>query len=287
MLGLMEEGADYNDVLKQAQDLGYAETDPTADVEGHDVRSKMVILTQLAFGVTIPKIEEIPCLGISQIDAVDFEYAKLLKCTIKLVGTAVRLSNYGTFTTHSVHKIFSCSIPLAMHDGPLSVYVTPKMVPTDHMLAMAKTNGNAVVIRSANLGTTSFLGPGAGRYETANSIVADVCRIQRNRKNIAFPEHDSDSVPSSLDWNYVSPFYIRIPFQDELGIIKRVGALAEQHSVNLYSILQTPILDKMEADVAVITDSCSYEQIRKLVQDLEKQDFCRMKPVYMPIMKEL
>ena len=97
MLGKMELGADYDEVLKEAQDLGFAEADPTADVEGHDVRAKIAILAKLAFGTTISPVESIPCRGISQVTSVDFEYAKLLGCTIKLVGTAGRLSQYGEY----------------------------------------------------------------------------------------------------------------------------------------------------------------------------------------------
>ena len=96
MLGKMEEGADYNEVLKEAQDLGFAEADPTADVEGHDVRAKICLLAKLAFGTTV-NVEDVPCRGITQITPVDFEYAKLLGCTIKLVGVAKRLPKDGTF----------------------------------------------------------------------------------------------------------------------------------------------------------------------------------------------
>ena len=95
MLGKMEDGADYNAVLKEAQDLGFAEADPTADVEGHDVRAKICLLAKLAFGSTV-KVEDVPCRGITQITPVDFEYAKLLGCTIKLVGVAKRLPKDGT-----------------------------------------------------------------------------------------------------------------------------------------------------------------------------------------------
>jgi len=95
MLGKMEAGADYDEVLKEAQDLGFAEADPTADVEGHDVRAKICLLAKLAFGTTV-SVDDIPCRGITQITPVDFEYAKLLGCTIKLVGTAKRLPKDGT-----------------------------------------------------------------------------------------------------------------------------------------------------------------------------------------------
>ena len=113
-----KQGADYDEVLKEAQDLGYAEADPTADVEGHDVRAKIAILAKLAFGTTV-EVETIPCMGITNISVVDFEYAKSMGCTIKLVGSAVRQSEFGE------------------HDGALSVYVSPKLVPNGHLLASA------------------------------------------------------------------------------------------------------------------------------------------------------
>jgi homoserine dehydrogenase len=99
MLGKMEEGANYDEVLKEAQDLGFAEADPTADVEGHDVRAKICLLAKLAFGTTVG-VDDVPCRGITQITPVDFEYAKLLGCTIKLVGVAKRLPKDGTFFIH-------------------------------------------------------------------------------------------------------------------------------------------------------------------------------------------
>lgn len=105
MLGKMEEGADYDGVLKEAQDLGYAESDPTADVEGHDVRAKICLLAKLGFGTTV-KVEDVPCRGISQVSSVDFEYAKLLGCTIKLVGVAKRLPKDGKFNTSiCIHRL--------------------------------------------------------------------------------------------------------------------------------------------------------------------------------------
>lgn len=117
MLGKMEEGADYDEVLKEAQDLGFAEADPTADVEGHDVRAKIAILAKLAFGTTIA-VESIPCRGISSVTAVDFEYAKSLGCTIKLVGTAARMSQYGTSFVCSI--LFPFCLPARLNSTQLN-----------------------------------------------------------------------------------------------------------------------------------------------------------------------
>ena len=266
MLGKMEEGADYDVVLKEAQDLGYAEADPTADVEGHDVRAKIAILAKLAFGTTVP-VESIPCRGISQLASIDFEYARLLDCTIKLVGTAVRQSQFGE------------------HDGALSVYVAPKVVPKSHLLASARGCGNAVVVDSANLGIASYAGPGAGRYPTAHSVVADICRIASGATSAdPFPLRSSASM--EIDHDFSSPFYVRISFQDGLGIIRRVGELAERYGISIHSVLQNPISDRMMADFVVTTEMCRLSQVEAMCQDIEKEDFVHASPLYMPLLNE-
>lgn len=264
MLGKMEEGWDYEEVLKEAQDLGYAEEDPTADVEGYDVRAKIAILAKLAYGTTVP-VETIPCTGITQISSVDFEYAKLLGCTIKLVGTAERLSQYGE------------------HDGALSVYVAPKVVPTKHLLASSHGSGNTITVKSANMGISSYTGPGAGRFPTANSVVADICRIaSKNSFKDPFPLSSN----IEIDNDYTSAFYIRISFQDELGIIRRVGELAEMYGIGIESVLQNPIKDRMMADFVVTTEECKVSQVKAMCEDIGQEDFARCVPLYMPMLSE-
>jgi homoserine dehydrogenase len=264
MLGKMEEGAAYDSVLKEAQDLGYAEADPTADVEGHDVRAKIAILAKLAFGTTVP-VDSIPCRGITEIQTVDFDYARSMGCTIKLVGTAARLSEYGE------------------HDGAVSVYVTPKIVPLSHLLASARGSGNAVAVSSANMGCTSYTGPGAGRFPTANSVVSDICRVA-TKSVIGDPFPLQSNIP--LDNNYTAAFYIRVSFQDELGIIRRVGELAELHGVSINSVLQNPIKDRLMADFVITTEECKVLQVAALCADIAKQDFAHSEPLYMPLLIE-
>ena len=263
MLGKMEEGVDYDEALKEAQELGFAEADPTADVEGHDVRAKIAILAKLAFGTTV-NVDSIPCMGITDLSSVDFEYAKLLGCTIKLIGTAERLSDFGE------------------HDGDLSVYVAPKLVPIPHLLSTTRGAGNAVAIISANLGITSYTGPGAGRFPTANSVVSDICRV-------AFGGACSDPFPLTsnieIDNDYASAFYIRITFHDELGIIRRVGELAEINGVSICSVLQNPIKDRMSADFVITTEECKFSQVQQMCEDIGAQDFAHNVPIFMPMLQ--
>mmetsp|Transcript_19 Transcript_19/g.28 ORF Transcript_19/g.28 Transcript_19/m.28 type:complete len:448 (+) Transcript_19:56-1399(+) len=264
MLGKMEAGTDYDEVLKEAQALGYAEADPTADVEGHDVRAKIAIIAKLAFGTTVP-VDSIPCKGITEISSVDFEYAKLLGCTIKLVGTAARLSEFSE------------------HDGALSVSVAPKVVPLSHLLASARGAGNAVTVKSANLGTTSYTGPGAGRFPTANSVVADICRVASGLVG-------SDPFPLEskidIDNDYTSAFYIRVSFQDELGIIRKIGELAELSGVSICSVLQNPIKDRMMADFVITTEECKVSQIEALCKKIGNEPFAHREPIFMPMLSE-
>jgi homoserine dehydrogenase len=264
MLEKMEAGIHFEEVLKEAQELGFAEADPTADIEGYDARAKICLLAKLAFGVTVPFLD-VPCRGISTLEEVDFEYAKVLGCTIKLVGTAQRL--------HEARE----------WDGPLCVYVSPVMIPTKHVLGGITSNGNAVAVTSSNMGTCSYLGPGAGRFPTANSIIADVCRLADGPVSPPFPLQSN----LELDYDFFSIFYIRIPFQDGLGIIKRVGELAEQYGVSIHSILQNPIRDRMSADFCVTTEECKVSQIEELCEAINQQvDFCRAPCMFMPLMIE-
>lgn len=274
MLGKMEEGADYDAVLREAQELGFAEADPSADVEGYDVRAKIAILAKLAFGVSVP-IDTIPCMGITNVSVVDFAYAKSMGCTIKLVGTAVRKSRFGE------------------HDGALSVYVSPKLVPDDHLLASATGCGNALVVRSANLGLASYGGPGAGRYPTANSVVADIMRVANGTCPIApFPPSASSSSSTAddgddeIDNDYESAFYVRVSFRDGLGIVRIIGELAESQGVSIHSILQRPITDRMAADTVVTTESCKLSQVEALCELIGREEFALCTPVFMPMIPE-
>jgi homoserine dehydrogenase len=185
----------YADVLVEAQQLGYAEADPTADVEGHDVRAKIALLAQLAFGQTMEQ-SNIPCVGITKVTKDDFAAgARGLGInhngpgfTIKLIGTA------------------------AVDQDKLSVYVTPMMTcrATFPGLAYVSGPGNSVVV-SSDASVCTFAGPGAGRYPTAHSVVADLVRLAKNQASAYEPFGivlDADS-KYSAEPDYRGQFYLR------------------------------------------------------------------------------
>eukprot|EP00903_Cladosiphon_okamuranus_P008721 g8353.t1 len=258
MLSKMEsEGADYGEVLKEAQDLGYAEADPTADVEGFDVQAKIALLTKLAFGATVPS-ESIQCKGISSLTSVDFEYAKMMRSTIKLLGTAM-LSDDG---------------------AKLSVFVSPVLVPLKHPIASARGPGNIVSVDSKNMGTASFAGPGAGRYPTANSVVNDIVRLGTGKVGSPFP-FDKEW---ELETDFTAGFYLRITCQDDLGIIKRVGELAAENGVSIHAILQNPIEDVANVDFVVTTDPCKQSQVDLLSKCIGEEKWAKGVPLVMSLL---
>jgi len=272
MLTKMEsEGADYGAVLKEAQDLGYAEADPTADVEGHDVRAKIAILARLVFGRDVP-YTGIPCKGISQITSTDFVYAKQLSSTIKLVGTAQRAEG-----------------------GKLAVFVAPVVVPLTHPLASCRLATNMVEVSSENQGSTSFVGPGAGRFPTANSVVNDILRVCRGTTGAPFPitAGTAGGEPKvkrarvemlELEDDYTAKFFVRIKITDGLGIIRVVGELAEKNGVSINAVLQTPITDPSDVDFVVTTDACKASQVGAFVDAVAEQSFTKAKPEFMSIL---
>jgi homoserine dehydrogenase len=257
----------YADVLREAQDLGYAEADPTADVEGHDVRAKIAILAKLAFGVTVP-MDKIPCTGISQITSIDFAAAKANhRCTIKLIGTAAR----GSTTT-----------TVGSNPSGVCVYVTPTLVPLTNQLANVHGCGNCVTVTSKNMGQCTYAGPGAGRYPTANSIVADIYRAAAHAlPTVAFPIPNSclGSDLTVVD-DYVACFFIRIPCQTPVSFAA-LGAIAEECGLALASI------EEQDGSQLTLTTSSSSSRsaVDKFCKDVqEKLDFVTGSPLFMPIL---
>ncbi|MBE9481374.1 MAG: homoserine dehydrogenase [Bacteroidetes bacterium] len=155
MLSEMEKGMDYDEVLKVAQELGYAEADPTGDVEGYDARGKVTILANIVMGASL-KINDVSCKGITQITSEDIENAKKQNKRWKLIG--------------SVEK----------KDGKVTGSVAPEMIDMSHPLAGVMGATNALTFTTDLLGDVTIVGPGAGKIETGFSILTDILNIHRN-----------------------------------------------------------------------------------------------------------
>ena len=254
---MSENQSSFKDALKEAQDLGFAEADPTADVEGHDARSKISLLCRLTLGAWI-KDESISCTGISTLTADDFEYAKILKSKIKLLGV--------------------CK---SVNDGTgAEIFVSPVIVPLSNTIASVNGATNIVEVRSKYLGTTYYVGAGAGRFPTATSIVSDMLEISMKKSPKPFPLKNN----LTHQTDYPGKFYIRINIRDATGIIRTVGQICEENGVSIYAVLQIPILDKQNVPFVITTDETLASKVKTVVDSLEKQSWCLKRPLALPFL---
>lgn len=260
MLTAMDrDGKSYDEALKEAAELGYAEEDPTLDVGGFDARSKLKILMRLMYGVDVPE-EEIPCSGITELTNLDFQYAKMMGGSIKLVGVAEKVS-----------------------DGIISAYVAPCYVTSDDSLYAVNGATNAVEIISSNLASTTLIGQGAGRYPTANSCVNDMIALAKGDKT-PLPFNPPVKDAKFVD-NYESDFYIRLKYRDQVGITRQCGEICEKYGVSIHSILQNPVTKKDDAAFVLVTEKVPLSSIKEACAEIEAFDWCIAPAFYMPVLR--
>lgn len=261
MLTAMDQKAQsYDDALADASKLGYAEADPTLDVGGFDARSKLKILMRLAYGLDVEE-EEISVRGITEVTKVDFEYAKMLGGTIKLIGCAQKVG-----------------------DNKIAAYVSPTYVTNDDSLASVNGATNAIEIESSNLVSSTYIGQGAGRYPTANSCINDIVALAKGDKTqLPFNQKGDAKFVNDFD----SVFFMRIGYRDALGITRQCGEICEKFGVSIHSILQNPVTNRDDAAFVIITEKVPVSSIKKAVAELESFDWCRGSIFAIPVLGEI
>lgn len=245
LTAMADGGVDYKDVLAEAQRLGYAEPDPTADVEGFDASYKLAILCGLAFGLELFP-EEIERQGISLLASQDFIYAAELGYTIKLLARA------------------------RLDDGYLIASVCPTLIYHDEPLAKVDGVLNAVEIEGNLVGHVLFEGPGAGPTPTASAVLADVLALARDivadRRPLAVtPLIPAQVLPSA---SHKSRFYIRLTVPDQAGVLAQIAGALGERGVSIASVLQFEADDLDDAAELVLT---TYLAERGAVNDALKQ----------------
>ena len=253
---MTQEGADFGEVLAEAQKLGYAEADPTADVDGYDAADKIAILAAIAFNGRI-KRDEIPCEGIRQITATDISYADDLGFVIKLLAISKANEN----------------------DDSLQVRVHPTLVSKDHPLANVNGVYNAILVEGDPLGQVMLYGPGAGKGATASAVVSDIVNIvgflqtsQTNKKldpMLSCPhEHFKQLTPIE---KIQSRFYARFLCQDISGVIGHLGTSFGKHDVSLESVVQIGFRDNL-AEIVVVTHDVQEGNFRTALEEIKSLD---------------
>ena len=244
---MAQEGANYQEVLKDAQDLGYAEADPAADVDGLDAADKIAILSGLAFGGPIDR-SGIPTAGISKLQSRDVDYATQLDYGVKLLAVAERVDE-GSATSASL---------------PLAVSVQPTLVPSDHPLAGVNGVNNAILVEGDPIGRVMFYGPGAGAGPTASAVVADILNIAGIRQ-LNDSDGNLDPLLAASSWRACHLVdsnairqrnYVRFTTEDAPGVIGRIGSCFGDQGVSIQSIVQFDASDA-GAEIVVITHEVS------------------------------
>tara|TARA_Y100001968_G_scaffold316589_1_gene344613 strand:+ start:876 stop:2192 length:1317 start_codon:yes stop_codon:yes gene_type:complete len=269
ILSRMEkEGANYYDVLKDAQELGYAEFDPAADVEGLDAADKIAILSGLAYGGAVNRAD-IPTKGINLLEAVDVNYAKQLGYGIKLLAISEKSKSQATH-------------PSSL---PLSIWVEPTLVPEDHPLSGVNGVNNAIFVEGNPIGQVMFFGPGAGSGPTASAVVADILNIAGIELMGSDKSSNLDPLLSAQSWRkchvaeedeITKKNYIRLIAEDTPGVIGQIGTIFGQKQISIESIVQFDASNN-EAEIVVITHCIKQGQLKEAL--LEIKDLSQVKEI--------
>jgi homoserine dehydrogenase len=270
---MLSQDRSYDESLRQAQQLGYAEADPTMDVDGTDAAQKLVILAQLAFGTRVP-LGSFPRQGIDALDLADLRYAAELGYTIKLLAVA-KLTN-----------------------GHLEMHVQPTLVRRDRPVAQTHGPANIIALEGDAVGRTWYSGPGAGQMPTASAVVADLIDTATGRARITFPLLDvwggREPLPVQPPEEIVSRYYMRFNVEDRPHVFAEIADILGRNRISLASIIQHEAPETDEADtpeygaravvpVVVMTHRTRLGCIRQAEAEFSKLPTLRQPWIWLPV----
>jgi len=247
ILTRMETGADYATVLADAQALGYAESDPSADVDGYDARAKLCILSRIALHAELDP-DSVATQSISEIDAIDFAYAKELNCTIRQVSSA------------------------QLEGSLVHARVAPMLVPLNSPMAWSHGTQNMVVASGRFGGDVVFSGHGAGGEPTAVAVVSDLLAVAQGSRAVTLPVRKR-----SVTGEFLASHYLRFIVDDKPGIVSAISGALAQVGANIDSLLQRPGYPKHRLPFVVTTEPCLTSTIAKALASIGKMD-CMLEP---------
>ncbi|SEH44559.1 homoserine dehydrogenase [Halobacillus karajensis] len=247
MTKMAQDGVDFDSVLKEAQELGFAEADPTADVDGLDAARKMTILSILGFSMPY-RLEDVDLKGIRGISSADIMYAEEMGYRIKLIGIAEN-----------------------DHNG-VSVSVEPTMLPIQHPLSSVNDEYNAVYVYGDAVGETMFYGPGAGKLPTATAVVSDLIAILKNiRLGTTGTAYVQPQFPKQVKTKdeKISKKYIRLHVDDKAGMLSELTNIFAQYDISFDQFIQRSTDEEGERELMLVTHQVSESDFEKAAQDLD------------------
>jgi homoserine dehydrogenase len=257
---MINDGVSYNEILKEAQELGYAEADPTFDVGGFDASHKLLILASIAYGIDA-KPEDILIEGIQNISNADIEFAKEFEYSIKLLGIAKKVGN---------------EIELRVH---------PVLIPQDKMIAKVDGVMNGISVVGDKVGETMFYGAGAGGDATASAVIANIIDIARRGKGspmLGFENQPGEKITLMSKDNIQTKYYLRLEVADKSGTLAKIATILGNNSISIEAMLQKP-LKNGSANLLLTTHISIEKNIIKAMNELENSGVILTKPAMIRI----
>ncbi len=257
---MINDGVNYDEILKEAQELGYAEADPTFDVGGFDASHKLLILASIAYGIDA-KPEDILIEGIQNITTADIEFAKEFEYSIKLLGIAKKVGN---------------EVELRVH---------PVLIPQDKMIAKVDGVMNGISVIGDKVGETMFYGAGAGGDATASAVVANIIDIARKGKGspmLGFENQPGEKITLMPKDNIQTKYYLRLEVADKSGALAKIATILGDNSISIEAMMQKP-LNNSTANLLLTTHTCIEKDISKAINELENSGVVLSKPAMIRI----
>ncbi len=251
---MREKGLSFETVLKEAQRLGYAEADPTFDIEGVDAAHKATIMSAIAFGIPV-QFDQAYVEGITKLEAQDIRYAEQLGYRIKLLGIAKRAAQ---------------GVELRVH---------PCLIPAKRLIANVEGAMNAVVVQADAVGTTLYYGKGAGSEPTASAVVADLVDITRLHTadplhrvpHLAFQPDSLSSLPILPMAQVVTSYYLRLRVADQAGVLAKVTGILAQADISIDAVLQREAGEgENQTDLIILTHDCAEQRMNQAMAEMQQ-----------------
>jgi len=253
---MTDDGMEFADALKMAQELGYAEADPTLDVEGLDSAHKLAIIIPLTYGVKVP-FEEIYVEGISSVDALDIRFAGELGYKIKLLSILVNTP------------------------GGIEARVHPTLIPFRYLLSNVNYNMNAFYIRGEAVGNILLYGQGAGMMPTGTAVVSDVVELARNVSSgiservppLSFRNDDIRTVSPKPIEEITTNFYLRFHAKDQPGVLSKISGILGSHDISIFSVIQKGRAEDLDSvPVVMMTHEAKEKNVRSALGEIDDLD---------------
>lgn len=253
---MTNEGIDFQDALRQAQELGYAEADPTLDIEGIDSAHKITILASLAYGIPL-SFKKTYCEGITKITAQDIAFAREFGYKIKLLA---------------ITKIL---------DGEIELRVHPTMIPEDYLIAKVDGVFNAIYVEGDSVGATLYYGRGAGSMPTGSAVVADIVDIAKGANSLPLDFSEKYSIKPIEEIE--SMYYFRFTALDRPGVLSKISGVFGQHNISIASVIQKGRSKAGAVPLVILTHRAKEKDVLEALEKIDKLPVVAAKSVFIRV----